>query len=312
MKISIIGAGNVGGLTAARLCNLEIDEIVLVDAVTNLANAKSLDLSDARFIFEQNCLIHGTEDINQIANSNIVIITAGLARKPGMSREELVQKNGAIIKDICKHIKVLCPDSIIIVVTNPLDAMTYLVVKETGLPSNRILGMGLTLDSSRLANIISQELNIGITEIHPCIIGSHGQTMLPLARHTKVKGQLLDNYSDKEKINSIFKRTINRGAEIVSLLGSGSAYFAPSAAIFELVKAIVNDEKSNLSVSVHLNGEYGLKDICIGVPCCIGKNGIEKIVELELNNEERESLIKSADSIKKQLSSINLQTINKS
>jgi len=304
MKISIIGAGNVGGLTAIQLCNLGIKEIVLIDAVTNLACAKALDLSDARFLFKQDNRITGTDDIKQISDSQILIITAGMPRKPGMKREELAIKNSRIIKDICQNIKSLCPESVVIVVTNPLDAITYCVIKETGLPAHRVLGMGLTLDGARLANLISEALNTPVTEIEPCVIGSHGEAMLPLSRYTKVKGSPLDRHLKPGEISKLFQRTVQRGAEIVSFLGSGSAYFAPSAAITELVKVIAGDEKRVLPVSVYLNGEYGLRDVCIGLPCCLGRAGIEKIIELELNDKERGAFLESAESIKKQISAI--------
>ena len=303
-KISIIGAGNVGGLTAARLATFGFKKIVLVDAVANLAHAKALDLNDSRFIFKQNYHVQGTGDITGIVDSEIIILTAGLARKPGMSREELIQKNSQIIKGICRHIKDLCPEAIIIVVTNPLDAMTYCVLKETAFPQHRVLGMGLTLDASRLANLISETLNITVGEVEPCIIGSHGQGMLPLGRYTKVKGLPLDKYLKLEQIKEIFQRTIRRGAEIVSSFGNGSAYFAPSAAISELVKVIMNNEKSVLPVAAYLNGEYEVKELCIGVPCRLGKNGIEEIINLDLNNEEREFFLESAESVKKQISVI--------
>ncbi len=300
MKISIIGAGNVGGLTAMHLCSLGFSEIVLVDAIENLAHAKALDLSDARFIFKHNYRVRGTGDITQIKNSDILIITAGIPRKPGMKREELLQKNSQIIKGICKNIKRLCPESIIIVVTNPLDTMTYLVIQETALSTHRVLGMGLTLDTARLANLIAERLNIEVTEIEPCIIGSHGEGMLPLSRHTKVKGAALDTYLKPEEISELFGKTVQRGAEIVSHLGTGSAYFAPSMAISDLTRAIAQDEKRVLPVSVYVNGEYGLEDICIGLPCCIGRKGIERIIQLELNDQENKALLKSAESIKKQ------------
>lgn len=309
MKISIIGAGNVGGLSALHLCSYGAAKLVLVDIMPRLASAKALDLSDARFLFRSNCSIQGTDDINQIADSEIVVITAGLTRKPGMKREELAQKNGQIIREICKDIKRHSPQSIVIVVTNPLDAMTYLAIKETGFTANRVLGMGLSLDCSRLANLISEASGICVTEIEPCIIGSHGEGMLPLARYTKVKGKALTEYLESEKISELFQRTLRRGAEIVSLLESGSAYFAPSAAISELVKAIVQDEKKVLPASVYLNGEYGLRDICIGLPCCIGKDGVEKIVELELTDDEKLSFLKAAESIRQQASVLAHQSL---
>lgn len=287
-----------------QISSFGFSQILLIDVVPNVAGVKALDLSDARYIFKNNHRIQGTDDIEQIEGSEILIITAGIPRKPGMKREELVGKNSRIIKEISKDIKRLSPESIVIVVTNPLDAMTYLTIKETSFPPHRVLGMGLTLDRARLANLISELLNVGISDIEPHIIGSHGEGMLPLTRYTKVKGKPLDEYLKLEQINALLRRTVQRGAEIVSCLGSGSAYFAPSAAICELVKTIVRDEKSILPVSVYLNGEYGLKGLCIGLPCCLGRKGVEKIIELKLNVQEKAVFLKSAESIKKQISAI--------
>jgi len=301
MKISIIGAGNVGGLTAMHLCSQGFGEVVLIDVIPKIASAKALDLNDARFLLKSNCFMRGTGDINQIADSGIVVITAGFTRKPGMKREELVNKNSQIIREVSKNIKHLSPESVVIVVTNPLDTMTYLTIKETGFSPNRVLGMGLTLDCSRLANLVAEASGVPVTEIEPCIIGSHGEGMLPLARYSKVKGRPLNKYFDSEKISELFQKTQKRGAEIVTLLESGSAYFAPSAAILELVRVIAQDKKKILPVSVYLNGEYGLRNLCIGLPCRIGKNGIEKIVELELTDDEKPSFLRAADSIKQQI-----------
>lgn len=287
-----------------QLSSFGFSEILLIDVIPKMAGAKALDLSDARYFLKDNFRIQGTDDIEQIEDSEIIIITAGIPRKPGMKREELIGKNSQIIKEISKNIKRLCPQSIVIVVTNPLDAMTYLAIKETSLPVHRVLGMGLTLDRARLANLISEQLNVAVTDIEPQIIGSHGEGMLPLSRQTKIKGKPLDEYLSPEQISALLERTVQRGAEIVSGLGSGSAYFAPSAAICELTRVIAQDEKSILPASVYLNGEYGLKDLCIGLPCCLGRKGVEKIFELELNDGERAAFLKSAESIKKQISAI--------
>lgn len=304
MKISIIGAGNVGGSTAMQLCSLISGEIVLIDIAPGLAYAKTLDISDARFIFKSNSRIRGTDNISLTAGSSIVVITAGLPRKAGMSREELGQKNAGIIKSICREIKRFCPQAVVIVVTNPVDVMTYLALKETVFPPSRILGMGLSLDASRLSNLIAEELNVGIEKIEPCVIGSHGRGMLPLSRLTKVNGTPLDLLLDKKKIKEFVQKTVGRGAEIVAQLGSGSAYFAPSSAIAELVKAIAGDEKRILPVSVYLNGEYGLKDLCIGLPCRLGRKGVEKVIELALSEEEKVAFLDAAESVRKQISAI--------
>jgi len=302
MKISIIGAGNVGGLTAMRLVEAGIPEVVLVDVAKGLAQGKILDMDDAGSVLKYSYRISGTDDITAIKGSDIVVVTAGLARKPGMTREDLLKKNAQILKDVCLSIKDTCPESILIIVTNPLDLMTYLALKITGFKANRVLGMGVSLDAARFANQISKELNIPAVEIDAWVIGSHGEGMLPLPRFTTIKStKTLDQLLDNEKVDLLVKKTMERGIEIVSLLGSGSAYFAPSQAIAAIVKAIVKDEKRMIGVSAYLNGEYGIKDVCIGAPCRIGKSGIEKIVEFDLNKEEAALLIKSSESISKNL-----------
>jgi len=298
MKISIIGAGNVGSLTAMRIAQEDLGDILIIDIVKGLAQGEAFDLEDARGILKLDYNIQGTEDINQIKDSDIIVITAGLARKPGMTREELLQKNAAIVKDITLHIRRLAPKSIIVVVTNPLDIMTYLVVKRSGFDKNRVFGMGITLDAARLSNLIAKELKIPNTSVDACVIGSHGEGMLPLPRFTSVKGVVLEEFLDEKKNLVFIEKTVGRGAEIVSLLGSGSAYFAPSAAIAAIVKAIAKDEKRTLGVCAYLNGEYGVKDICIGVPCRIGRDGIEDIIELDLSKKEKQDFLLSAEAIR--------------
>ena len=304
MKISIIGAGNVGGITAMRLAQEGVGDIFLVDIVKGLARGKSLDLEDTCPILKYSYTINGTDDINAIKNSDIIVITAGLSRKPAMTRQDLLNKNAQIVKDLCLSIKELASQSIVIMVTNPVDLITYLTIKITGFKPNRVIGMGISLDQSRFANLISKELNIPSTDIEATVIGSHGEGMLPLARFTTIKGISLDEFLKEEAIHALIKKTIERGAEIVSLLGSGSAYFAPSAAIAEIVRVIAKNEKRTLGVSAHLNGEYGIKDVCIGVPCRLGKEGIQQIIELDLNKPEKDAFLKSADYLKKQYSNI--------
>lgn len=298
MKISVIGAGNVGSTTAMRLAQEGLGEITLIDVVEGLAQGKAFDLEDARPILKHNYQIEGSDDISKIKDSDIIVITAGLARKPGMNREELLQKNSAILKNICANIKKLSPQAVLIVVTNPLDLMTNFVLRITGFKPQKVIGMGVSLDAARFANIIAKELNIPVTDIEATVVGSHGEAMIPLIRFTKIKGVCIDEFADENKLEALSAKTVSRGAEIVGLLGSGSAYYAPSAAITAIVKAIAKDEKRTIGACVYLNGEYGIKDICVGVPCRMGKEGAEKIVELELNKEELELLKKSAESIR--------------
>lgn len=297
MKISIIGAGNVGALSAMRIAELGLGDIVLIDIAKGLARGKGLDLEDSRSITKVNCDIQGSDDINSITDSDIIVVTAGLARKPGMTREELLAKNSSILKEVCLNIKKFAPRAIVIIVTNPLDLMAYLALKVTGFPKNRVIGMGVSLDAARFANLISQELNLDPSDILPVVIGAHGEGMLPLPSHTKIRGLSLEKSLSKEKIDSLIKRTVGRGAEIVANLGSGSAFFAPSAAVAEMVKAIAKDEKKILGACAYLDGEYGIKNICIGVQVCLGKNGIEDIIELELGDSEKNELLNSAKSI---------------
>ena len=301
MKISIIGAGNVGSLTAMRLAEQGIGDIVLVDIVQNLAQGKALDLEDASPILKYNYNIRGTDDIKKIKGSDIIVITAGLTRKPGMSREDLLNKNAKILKSVYLNIKKLVSHSIIIVVTNPLDLMTYLALRITGFKPHKVFGMGISLDTARFTNLISQELNIPNTDIEAVVIGSHGEGMLPLPRFTNIKGVALDEFLDDKKIEALVKKTVERGRQIVSLLGgSGSACFAPSAAIASIVKIIAKDEKRTLGVCAYLNGEYGVKDVCLGVPCRLGREGIEQIIELDLNRQEKDAFIESVNALKKQ------------
>lgn len=301
MKISIIGAGNVGGLTAMRLAEAGVGDIVLVDINKGLAIGKAFDLEDAGSLLKYHYRILGTDDIAAIKDSEIIIVTAGLSRKPGMSREDLLNKNSQILKDACSAIKNISPKSIVIVVTNPLDLMTYLALKITGFKSNRVFGMGISLDAARFTHQISKELDIPHATIEACVLGTHGEGMLPLPRFTTVKGIELTEMLEDERIRVLIKKTLKRGEEIVSLLGSGSAYFAPSQAIAAIVKIIVKNEKRTIGVSAYLDGEYGIKDICIGVPCRLGKDGIEKIIELDLNKEERSLFLNSAESVSKNL-----------
>ena len=294
MKISIIGAGNVGSLTAMRIAQDGLGDVLLIDVLKDKAHGKALDLEDARPVLKYNYHIKGSDDIVEIRDSDIVVITAGLARKPGMSREELLAKNAGILKSVCLNIKELAKRAVVIVVTNPLDIMTLYALRITGFKPSKLFGMGISLDTARFANLIAQELGISCTDIEALVIGAHGEGMLPLPRFTKVKGVLLDEFIDDKKIESLTARTIGRGAEIVASLGTGSAFFAPSAAIAAIVKAIIKDEKRTIGVCSYLNGEYGIKDTCIGVPCRLGKHGIEEVIELDLSQEEKARLIKSA------------------
>ena len=304
MKISVIGAGNVGGTTAMRLAEEGLGDIFLLDIAPGLAKGKELDLEDSRAVLKHNFYVQGSEDIKEVKDSDIVVMTAGLARKPGEKREDLAKKNFAILKDVCLNIKQSSPSAIVIIVTNPLDLMTYFALKVTGFSPSKLFGMGVSLDASRFANLIAKELKVSPVDVEATVIGIHGEGMLPLPRFTNVKGVPLDKFLKEDKITELTKKTVARGAEIVSLLRMGSAYYAPSAAIAGIVKAIAKDEKRTIAVSAYLDGKYGIKDVCLGVPCRLGKLGIEEIIELDLTMQEKEILSKSAENLKVQYKSI--------
>jgi len=298
MKIAIIGAGNVGGATAMRILEEGIADVVLIDIAKGLSQAKAFDLDDARSIVGHDNSIEGSEDFSKIKGSDIVIVTAGLARKPGMSREDLLKKNYEIIKDISKNIRELCANSMVIAVANPVDIMTYVLLKETDFDKRRVFGMGAGLDSSRFNNLISKKLNIPSSRIKSLVVGSHGKAMIPLPRFSTIDDKPLDKILSKDEIDNLVSLTKDRGAQIVSLYGSGSAYFAPSAAILDICRAIINDENRTIPISVYLEGEYGVSDVCVGVPAKLGKKGIKEIVKLDLNQQERELFLQSVKSIK--------------
>ncbi len=288
MKIAVIGAGNVGAMIASRVADAGLADVVLLDIVPGLAKGKALDISDARPIFDSKSKITGTENFSDIKGAGIVVVTAGLARKPGMSRDDLLKKNAAILKDISSHIKKLCPLSIVIVVTNPLDVMTYLVMKTTGFDPKKVIGMAGLLDTTRFFNAVSQRTE-SLDKDNIFMMGSHGDTMLPVNRSKELQQNIFNESSEIAR---------NRGAEIVSHLKTGSAYFAPSAAVFRMLKAILNDEKETICVSSYLDGQYDEKDIYIGVPVVLGSTGIKEIIEIGLSGEEKKAFKKSAEKIR--------------
>ena len=297
-KVSIIGAGAVGATLAHRVLEADLADVVLLDIIKNLAIGKAFDLLDASPIIGHERTITGTDDYKEITSSDIIVITAGLARKPGMTREDLTARNAGIVKGISENIKRYAPGSIVIVVTNPLDSMTYLTYKATGFKREKVFGMAGELDASRFIYLIASELKVPRSSVRTYMLGSHGDTMVPVLSKTTVSGKPVSQVMPKEKVDAIVKRTCNRGAEIVSLFGSGSAYYSPSAAVFKMISAILNNAKETVVASVCLDGEYALKDIAIGVPCEIGRNGIERIVELKLSKEEDIAFRASAKAIK--------------
>ena len=300
MKVSIIGAGNVGSSCAEYISLKSIaSEVVLLDIKEGLAEGKALDLSQTSTTLGFNTRIIGaTNDFSVTSNSDVVVITSGVPRKPGMTREELIGINAEIVKSVVDKILINSPNTIIIVVSNPMDTMTYLSLKVSGLIKNRIIGMGGALDSSRFKTYLSMALNKPASDIHGMVIGGHGDTtMIPLTRLASYNGLPVSSFLSKQKLSEISKSTMVGGATLTKLLGT-SAWYAPGASVSYLVDSILNDQKKIIPCSVFLEGEYGQKDICIGVPCIIGKNGVDSILEIELDNDETEKFNKSADAVR--------------
>lgn len=298
MKVSIVGAGAVGATLAQRVLESGIADVVLIDIAKDLAIGKAFDLLDASPIIAHERMITGTDDYSQTASSDIIVITAGFPRKPGMTREDLIAKNVSIVKEVSDNIKKYSPGSIVIVVTNPLDVMTYLVFKRTGFGREKVFGMAGVLDSSRFIHLISHELKVPRSSVRTLILGSHGDTMVPLVSQTFVSDRPVTEVMPKDKLDAIIQRTRDRGAEIVKLFGSGSAYYSPSAAVFKMIDVILKDKKETLVISACLDGEFALKDVAIGVPCKLGRSGIEEIIVPKMSKEEDAAFRESAKAIK--------------
>jgi malate dehydrogenase len=304
-KISIIGAGFVGSTTAHWVAEKEIGDIVLLDipATDTMPKGKALDLLEAGPVLGYDTHIVGTTDYKDTTDSDIVVITAGLPRKPGMTREDLVGKNQAIITDVVNNIVKTSPNAILIIVTN-LDTMAYLAHKVSGLPRNRVIGQAGVLDSARMRTFMAQELNVSVQNTHAFVLGGHGDEMVPLVRYSTVAGIPITEWMSAERVNAIVDRTRKGGGEIVNLLKTGSAYFAPGAAVAEMVDAILKDRKLILPCAAYLDGEYGLKDMYFGVPVKLGRNGIEEIVQIKLLPEEQVMLNKSAELVRGTMSAL--------
>jgi malate dehydrogenase len=305
-KITIVGAGNVGATTAHWLAERELGDIVLADIpqTEGMPKGKALDLMQAGPIVGYNTRLIGATDYEPTANSDIVVITAGVPRKPGMSREDLVKVNANIIRDVISKAVPLSPNAIYIVVTNPLDTMTYLAYKLSGLPRERVIGQAGILDSARMRTFIAMELDVAVENVQAMVLGGHGDEMVPMVRFTTVAGIPISMLLPKEKIDAIVDRTRKGGGEIVSLLKTGSAYYAPGAAVAQMVEAILKDQKLIVPCSVYLQGEYGLHDICFGVPVKLGRKGVEQIIELPLNEEERAMLERSVQLIRSTMAAL--------
>jgi len=297
-KIACVGAGNVGATVAQCCAEMELGDVILTDVVEGLPQGKALDLTEAGPIRGYDALVTGTNDLADIAGSDVVVVTAGLARKPGMTRLDLLAKNGAIIKSVCQNIAKYAPESVVIIVTNPLDVMTYLAYKTLGFPARRVIGMAGCLDSVRLRAFVAMELGVSPKNVDTMVLGSHGDDMVPLPQYTTVSGIPITRLMPPDRIEAIMDRTRKGGGEIVALLKTGSAYYAPGASAARMVQCVVRGERQLLPCAAYLDGQYGLSDLYLGVPVRLGVEGVEQIVELELTSSEREALHKSAEEVR--------------
>ena len=297
-KISVIGAGFVGSTLAQRLTERDYADIVMYDIIPNMPQGKALDMLQAGPVLGYDSLVTGTNDYHDTENSDIVVITSGFPRKPGMSRDDLVKKNQEIVTQVTQEVVKHSPDCIIIMVTNPLDAMAQLAHHISGFPRNRVIGMAGVLDTARFRTFIAQELNVSVRDVQAYVLGGHGDTMVPLSRMCTVAGVPISQLMPAERIEQIVQRTRDGGAEIVKLLGTGSAYFAPSASVLQMVDAILLDKQMIMPCAVYLQGEYGIDGLFVGVPAKLGAKGLEEIVEIELTDGERALLQQSAKAVK--------------
>ncbi len=297
-KVTVVGSGNVGATAAHWLASKELADVVLIDIIEGVPQGKGLDLAQAMPIEKRDSYVLGTNDYAETANSDIVVITAGIPRKPGMSRDDLLHTNYKIMSDVVGKVVQYSPNCILIIVSNPLDAMAQAAYKQSGFSRNRVIGMAGILDSSRFRTFIARELDVSVENVTAFVLGGHGDTMVPLPRYSTVAGIPITELMDQATIDRLVQRTRDGGAEIVKHLKTGSAYYAPSAAVAEMVEAILKDKKKIVPCAAYLEGEYGINGLFVGVPCKLGSNGIEKIIEIKLTPEEQAALQKSADSVK--------------
>lgn len=297
-KVTVVGAGNVGATAAQRLAEKELCDVVLVDIIEGVPQGKALDLTEAAPVEIHDAHVAGANSYEASADSDIVIITAGIPRKPGMSRDDLLATNKNIIKSVTKEVVKYSPQAILIIVSNPLDAMCHVAMEESGFPKERVIGMAGVLDSARFRSFISAELDVSVENIHALVLGGHGDTMVPLPRFSTVSGIPITELLSAARIEELVTRTRNGGAEIVSLLKTGSAYYAPASAAVEMAESILKDKKKILPCAAYLTGEYGVSGLFVGVPVKLGKNGIEQIISLNLTAEEKQALAKSAAAVR--------------
>jgi malate dehydrogenase len=306
-KISVIGAGNVGATTAQRVAEKELARtVVMVDVVEGVPQGKGLDQWESAPIEGFDTRVIGTNGYDETEGSDVVVITAGIARKPGMSRDDLLNTNAGIVRQVSEHIRRTSPEAVVIVVSNPLDAMSYVAMKVTGFPRERVLGMAGVLDTARYRAFLAEALDVSVEDIQAMVLGGHGDTMVPLVSYTTVSGIPVTQLMRRDQLDPIVERTRNGGAEIVKYLKTGSAYYAPSSAAVQMCEAIARDKKRILPCAAWLTGEYGMRDVFLGVPCKLGRGGLEQIIEVELTGEERSALQKSADAVRELIGVIKL------
>lgn len=296
-KVTVVGAGNVGATAAQRLAEKELCDVVLIDIVEGVPQGKALDLSEAAPIEKHDSHLLGSNGYEASRDSDIVIITAGIPRKPGMSRDDLISTNAGIMKQVTEQITALSPNTVLIIVSNPLDAMCHVAYDASGFPKQRVVGMAGILDSARFRAFIAMELNVSVESTHAFVLGGHGDTMVPLPRYSTVAGVPITELMTQERIDALVDRTANGGAEIVSLLKTGSAYYAPASAAVEMAESIIKDKKKILPCAAYLEGEYGINDLFIGVPVKLGAAGVEEIIEIRLTDAEKAALQKSAAAV---------------
>ncbi len=297
-KITVVGAGNVGATTAQRLAERNYADIVMVDIVEGLPQGKALDILEAGPVYGYDVNVVGTNGYEETAGSSICVITSGIARKPGMSRDDLLKTNQGIVSQVTESLVKYSPDTILIVVSNPLDAMSQVAYQVSGFPRERVMGMAGVLDTARFRTFIAQELGVSVTNVEAYVLGGHGDTMVPLTRYTTVAGIPVSQLIPEPRLSEIVQRARDGGAEIVSLLKTGSAYYAPSASVVRMVDAIMQNRHEIMPCAAYLQGEYGVNGLFVGVPCQLGETGIEKVIEIDLDETERAGLMKSVESVR--------------
>ena len=297
-KVTVVGAGNVGATTAQRIAEAGLADVVLVDIVEGLPQGKALDLAEAGPVVGHDARVIGTNDYADTAGSDIIVVTSGLARQPGMSRDDLLAKNAGIVRSVVEQAARHSPEAILIVVTNPLDAMCHVALKASGFPRERVLGMAGVLDSARFRTFIATELGVSVEDTHAFVLGGHGDTMVPLSRYSTVAGVPITELLSPDRVTALEERTANGGAEVVALLKTGSAFYAPAASTFEMVESILRDRKRVLPCAVLLNGEFGVDGLFVGVPVVLGSGGLERVFEIRLTAAERVAFDRSVDAVR--------------